>query len=304
MRTRSLALILLLGCAAERTPAWQAQTPATPSKTPPTKGAAAAADDPFQKAVAEGDALFAERGDRDKLQKAILAWERATALKDDWRIWSKMSRAAYFMADGILGFETDTEEGKKKQEEHFQKGIAYGERAMGSYSPEFLKAVKADNKPEDHVKLINKDGVPAMYWFAVNLGKWAKAKGFATRLANKDKIKKIIDRCNELDPDYFYGAPPRFLGAYYAIAPAFAGGDLNKAYDFFNKSITKAPGYFATRVLLAEEWATRRPDKEAYKRELELVLNTREDVLPEVIPEQRIEKKKAEKALKLMEDRF
>ena len=93
MRTRSLALILVLGCAAERTPAWQAQNPGTPGKAP-AKGAAAA-DDPFQKAVAEGDALFAERGDRDKLQKAILAWERATAIKSDWKIWQKMSRAGW-----------------------------------------------------------------------------------------------------------------------------------------------------------------------------------------------------------------
>lgn len=306
MNPRSLVLVAIsFGCAAERQAAWEAKTP--PPGQPagqPTKGAPAVADDPFTKAVAEGEALFAERGDRDKLTKAIYAWEKAAQIKPDWQVYARLSRAAYFLADGHLSFELDNEEAKKKYEETFEKGITWGEQAMVSYSPEFAAKVKAGTRVEDAVNLINKDGVPAMYWYDVNLGKWANAKGFATRLANKDRIKKIMERCLQLDPDYFWGAPLRYFGAFYAIAPAFAGGDLDKSNKFFTDAATKYPHYFATHVLIAEFYAVKRQDRALFERELKYVLETKEDVIPELVPEQRAEKRKAERLLKQIDERF
>src|SRR5690606_2489359 len=134
--------------------------------------------------------------------------------------------------------------------------------------------------------------VPAIYWSAAALGKWAKAAGIATQLKHKTRIKAQIERVEKLSPDFFYGAPSRFWGAYYAVAPSFAGGDLNKSKTHFDKSIKLAPEYLGTKVLMAEVYYTKKGDKKAFEAMLREVLSSKADQHPELGPENMLEKKK------------
>jgi tetratricopeptide (TPR) repeat protein len=256
--------------------------------------------------VAEGDAAWAARADRAKLDEAIARWEEAVKLKsDDWESYAKLSRAAYLVADGYLFFDMD--KGDKEKEAFLamhEKGIAYAEQGLRALSPEYEKKVESGVATQDAIMVLDRTAVPLMYWYDVNLGKWAKTKGTDEQLKHKDRIFGIMSRVYELDPAYFFGAPDRYFGSYYAVAPSFAGGDVNKSKEYFDKSLKLAPNYLATHVLVAELLAPKLQDRDLFDRSLKLVLDTPANVLPEVEAEAIIEKKKAERLLKLADEFF
>lgn len=289
-----LASVLLLtaGCPAPRQ---QGQTITRTSLDAP-------AAEKHKALVAEGDALWLERLDETKLRGAIAKWEAATALKgDDAATLLKLARGYYLLADGFLSFDP------AKVDEFLathQKGMQAAEKGLLAHSPEFEKQRSLGAKMENAVEVVEKDGVPYLYWYATNLGKWAKFKGIQETLAHKDTIFKTVSRVEKLDPEYFYGGADRYFGSYYAVAPTFAGGDVEKSRTYFEAAIKRAPAYLATHVLIADLLAPKKQDRALFERELKLVLEAPVDAIPELVPEQTIEKKKAEKLLKEIEDKF
>jgi tetratricopeptide (TPR) repeat protein len=253
-------------------------------------------------AVDAGDAAWAERSDEAKLRAALAKWEEAVKIMpSDHETYAKLARGHYFLADGFLAFDP------AKVDEFLathEKGYDYAQQGMAAISADFEKRRHAGTKIEDAVMVLGPDAVPLMYWYATNLGKWAKFKGMPTMLKHKDRIFTVISRVAELNPDYFYGAADRYFGAYYAVAPAFAGGDLNKSNDYFQKALAKEPKYLATYVLIAENYAPKVQDQALFERHLKFVIEAAEDIIPELVPEARVEKKKAELLLKQMSDKF
>ncbi len=256
--------------------------------------------------VAEGDAAWALRLDQAKLREAIAKWDAAVAIKaDDYESYTKLARAQYFLADGFIFFEAEASEAKMAEflAAH-EKGIAYADQGLRALSPDYEKRVDTGVKTEDAIMALDRSAVPLMYWYDVNLGKWAKAKDIGETLKHKDRIFGIMSRVYELDPDFFFGAPDRYFGGYYSVAPTFAGGDVNKSKEYFDKSLKKAPNYLATHVLVAELLAPKLQDRALFDRSLKFVLDTPANVIPEVEAEATIEKKKAERLMKMADDLF
>jgi tetratricopeptide (TPR) repeat protein len=286
----ALALALeVAGCAGRKT-VWTEE----PAKTQPNAGATAAAQgEGAEQAqqnpnVAEGDAKWAQRTSAENIKAAIAAWEKAAAeTPGDMELLVKLTRAHYFLADGYL--RNDDKEYLKVMD----KGVEWGERAMAAASPEFAKMMGEKKKLPEAVKVVPKEGVPAMYWYASSLGKWAKKKGFAVLLGQKDNVKATMDRCLELDPNYYHGGPHRYFGAYYAIAPGFAGGDLEKSKVHFKKSLEIAPNFPGTKVLWAQELAVKQQNEELFDKLLAEVLETPDNAIPDLVPEIMVEKQKA-----------
>ena len=108
----------------------------------------------------------------------------------------------------------------------------------------------------------------------------------------------------EKDPDFFYGGPPRYWGAYYSIAPSFAGGDVELARQKYEESLKIAPDYLGTRVLMADTYATKVQDRDLYVRLLTEVLEADPTVLPDIVPEQKVEQEKAKDMLDQADERF
>lgn len=256
--------------------------------------------------VTEGDALWKERSDRAKLQGALARWEQAVALKDDdWKTYAKLARGYYFYADAFLAFDAmggaypydpgalaDQKANTEFLNTHL-RGIEHAEKGLAALSPEYEKRLLSGIRPEDAVVLIDRTGIELVYWYASNLGKWAKAKGFSTILEHKDRIFKLVSHVYETAPDYFHGAADRYFGAFYAVAPAFAGGDLDKSKTHFDASIKAAPKYLGSYVLAAELYATKAQAPEAFDQLLAYVESAPADALPDVAPENQVEKRKA-----------
>jgi hypothetical protein len=257
---------------------------------------------------AEGDAVavleaaeaaWAERGDVESLRKAITLYEKAEAIEPGVRLDTsiRLARAYYLMADGHHRGDSAS------QLKYYDLAVVWGERAM-AHSEAFRKEVEAGKPVEDAISVLGKEYAGAVYWAASGLGKWAKMKGFTTLLAQKNKVKKFMEYVSNVDPGYYYSGPARYWGAYYAIAPSFAGGDPERSKAEFEKSLAEQPLFLGTKVLMADTWAPKVQDKEAYRRLLQEVIDGDAEALADVIPEQKIEQEKARELIALIDDRF
>jgi hypothetical protein len=215
---------------------------------------------------------------------------------------TKLARGYYLLADGHLSFEGEA--GKEKYLQTHEKGMTAGERALMACSPGFKSKMQAGSKMEEALETIDQKSAPALYWYTSNLGKWGSAQGLATVLKYKAKIKSQIEKILALDEHFFYSAAHRYLGVIYAKAPAIAGGDMKQAKIHFDASLKNSPNYLATTVLWAEYYAVKSDDKKGFKEKLEWVMKQPDDVIPDVMPENKIEKKKAQKLLSMIEEKF
>lgn len=284
----ALAILMPLGCAGRKA-VWN-QDPAEASN---------GAGGDTASATAAGDEHWAKRTSPDEIRAAIAEWEKvAEADPKNLDVMIKLTRGHYFLADGYL------RDNEKEYLATMDVAVKWGERAMVAASPDFEAKMRDGGKIPEAVKVVPKAGVPAMYWYASALGKWAKKKGFAVLLGQKDNVKATMDRCLELDPEFFYGGPHRYFGVYYAVAPAFAGGDLAKSKVHFNKSLELEANYVGTKVLWAAELAVKEQDEETFERLLNEVLAAPDDAIPELVPEIAIEKAKAKQLLAEQEDLF
>jgi hypothetical protein len=287
----SMAALILTGCSAGRTAQWE---------TLPTSTAQAPATQPPEALIAEGDEAWkTRRGERAGVEAAIAAWEKAVALRpEDAVTLAKLSRGYYFLADAHL---------RASKDEYlaaFERGTAAGERSLAAGNPQFKAMVTSGKKVEEAIQTVGPESLDAMYWYATNLGKWSRAKGFATTLGNKDKIKAVMTRVLTVGPDFFHGAADRYFGVFYALAPGFAGGDLNKSKEHFEKSLAAAPNYIGTKVLMADTWATKKDDRAFFEKLLNEVLAAPDDVIPGLEPETRNEKAKAKELLEKADELF
>ena len=295
-----LALITSFGCVGRKA-IWN-ETPTEPAAKPGggQQGTQQGEEvDQATRLIQAGDALWAQRTDPAKVRAAIAEWEKAAELEPkNTDLLVNLTRAHYFLADGFL------RDDESDYLEVMDQGVKWGERAMVAASPEFEEKMRGGAKYPEAVHVVSKEGVPAMYWYACSLGKLAKRKGFAVLLGQKDNVKSTMDRCLELDPEYYYGGPHRYFGAYYAIAPAFAGGDLEKSKVHFKKSLEIEPQFVGTKVLWAGELAAKQQDEETFERLLNEVLQTSDTVIEDVAPETMVEKQKAKELLAKKDELF
>ena len=295
MTTRSLLLVSALsaltialssGCATSRTAGWE-----TGAEGAGDKAAAAAA-------LSEGKQLWKNRQDKADLEKALGRFEAAAkADPSSSETLTFLSRGYYLLADG----HTDEKEEKKRL---WEIGTGWGEKAL-ALNPEFRKVVVDEKKNvEDALPVVKKNQIEPLYWTAVNLGKWARLSGLGTQLKYKDRIKKMIERVEKFDPNFFHGAVDRYFGTFYAVAPGFAGGSMEKSLQRFERAFKVANNYFGSHVLLAENYAVKKEDKGLFEKHLGFVLAGNPNSMPDLVPEQILEQRKAKKLMDQIEELF
>jgi tetratricopeptide (TPR) repeat protein len=264
----------------------------------------------IEAAVTAGDGHWAGRVQVEALQKAIAAYEDVAAKSEDVGTLTKLARAYYMMGDSFARFEGDG----SSMFEWFRKAMSVAERALYYGSEAFKAKMKETGSIERSISEIGPKSLPPAYWYASALGKWAKGKGFAVILGKKGTIEAIMKRCEQIDPkgDFYHGGVLRYWAAFYSIAPGFAGGDLTKARDYFERAIAKAPYNMATKVLWAENLSVKQDKREEFDKLLQEVLSfdvaaftadnpeAGADLGPELVRE----KEKARAILKKADDLF
>ncbi len=240
---------------------------------------------------------FEQRENQAKARDAVSLFEQAWLLKPDGvEICGMLARAYYWLADAFAKNEDE------KIELH-HKGAQWGERGI-YLSPLFRQQIDKGKGFKDAVKHLSDDYLLPMYWTASNLGRYGNLKGFMATLKTVGDVKALNARIEYLDPTYAHAGALRFFGAYYAKAPGLFGGDMDKSKEYFERAFAIDNDYFVTHVLYAEMYAVKAKEKELFKKHLQFVLDTPSDVIPDKIPEQNLEKKKAADLMKQIDELF
>lgn len=305
----ALALVLTFaGACKGRTAAWEEK-----STTPSGNSTAL----PAPEAMAAGMSAWEGRAQgKDKVFEAIAAWETAlgctagstppadrctgAATSAEYTdLLALLTRAYYFSADAYMRDKKD----QATYLDYMERAVWWGDRALVAASPEFAEKARNKGKYHEIIGVVGIEGLPAMYWRATALGKWAKASGFGVLVGQKDNIKATMTRALELDPAYYHGGPHRYFGAFYAVAPGFAGGDPEKSKEHYQKSLEIAPYFIGTKVLMAENLATKLDDEEMFDQLLQEVIDADLGTVPaEIQPEMMIEKEKAKELMRLKDE--
>ncbi len=247
---------------------------------------------------AGAEALWEQRGDAAKLEQALASYEQIVAADPaDRASYERLVRGYYFLGDGHY-----TEEEQKIAA--WDKAMTYGKRCL-ALNGEFTALLeKGDETEATAARALTGEDMPCMYWTASATGKWGKMLGLATILKEKDKIFAWMTVLDQTDPDYFYTASTRYFGAYYAALPSFAGQDLDKSRELIEKAIAAHPDHFGNRVLLASYWAVKTQTKDVFVEQLSYVIEADVNVIPELVPEQEAEKRKAQALMDQIDDLF
>ena len=244
----------------------------------------------------QGDAAFAQRADQVQAEAAIKAWTEALKVspsRHDIRV--KLARANYFLADEHLWmqFNIDKNEAAGERMAGLYKSAANeAEFALGQKYPSFRSKYCARQPFNTALEQLDKDSVPAMYWYAASLSRYALMTSIVEVLNQTDRIKAMMELIHRFEPAYWYYASDRYLGGFYTKIP-FPSGDLPKSSKHFETAIQNAPSYLATKVIYAEMNAAKAGDKPLFKRLLEEVIAFDLESAPEIKPENAGEQKKA-----------
>jgi len=285
---------LVASCGSTRETAWD------------TTSGSVQLDDAARAQVAElmvaADAAWANRGDAAQAKAAVDAWSAAAEIDPgNVKALTELTHAIYFYSDCHLRFDEDNPDAYKDSHE---QGTRAGERALSAMSPAFAEKMASGERIEEAITVLNASAVPALYWRASNLGRWAVLDSFATLLSYKDEIREVMEFCLDENPYYFYQGPDRYFGVFYAKAPGFAGGDMKKSAAHFNIAIDAHPNYYGTRILMAEEWAIKEDNRPLFEELVNYVLNGDPNVIPEIVPESMCEQRKAKKLMAEIDDTF
>lgn len=281
----SLALVLSIllaaaSCASSRSSGFEDPTAASASGSKEGAGE-----------LADAKRLWAKRDNKAELEKAVTKLEGFVKIQpQNYEALVLLCRANYLLADG----HTDDKEMKKKI---WEKGTYWGEKALATNPAVRKKVVDEKGNIEDVVDQLGKEQIEAIYWTAVNLGKWAKLAGIGSSLKYKGRIVKMIEQVEKLDPKFFYGAVHRYWGTYFAALPGFAGGDMDKSLKQYTTGMESYPQYLGTGVLLAENYAVKKNERQLFVKTLNDVIAADPAKVAEITPENRIEQAKAKKLL-------
>lgn len=250
-------------------------------------------------ARAEADALWQERGDKDKLVAALAKYEEVyNADPTDREVATLLVRGWYFLGDA---HETD----KDAKLASWDTSIQWGKKCI-AINQDFAGLMeKGDVKEgEAAAQVATVEDTPCLYWTASALGKWGKLSGLAKTLKHIGTVKDYVGTVERLNPEYFYGAADRYWGAYYAAAPSFAGQDLEKSKIHFEKSLAIAPEYLSTKVLMADYLMVKNQDRETFKKLLEEVVAADPNVDPDLVPENEAAQRQAKELLANIDEYF
>ena len=156
------------------------------------------------------------------------------------------------------------------------------------------------------LKTYEAEKVPALFWAGFA---WA---GFAN-LALDDpnallalpEIQLLMQRVEELQPDYFYGAVYLFWGGMYGMKPVIMGGDPQKAGAYFKRNFELNNNEFLlAHIYAAKFYAAKTLDEELFDSYINHVLETPIEARQDLKLLNQIAKEKAIRLMAEKEDLF
>ena len=138
--------------------------------------------------------------------------------------------------------------------------------------------------------------LPALYWYAANLGEWSRHAGPRQAMLYRERVRIAMEVIQRRLPNYDNAGADRFLGIYHSRFPA-SGGDPKRSEEAFKQSLELSPNYFDTRFRYALHYAVLVQEREIFERQLRRVLETPATVVPELEPENKLAQEHARRLM-------
>lgn len=246
---------------------------------------------------AEGDAAWESRGDEAQARAAIAAWQMSLKVEpNNSKLRAKLARAHYYFADSVLWLKKNLEDNDAAGAEmiaNYREAANQAELSLGQGYPGYRSKFCARQPFSTALEQLDREAVPALYWYAASLSRWALLTSLLEVLNQTDRIKAMMDLIKRWEPSFWYHAADRYMGGYTTKIP-FPSGDLPKSREHFEKSMAGAPNYLATKVIMAEMYATKAGDRDLFERLLKEVIAFDLEQEPALKPENAAEQKKAQ----------
>jgi len=216
--------------------------------------------------MVQADAAYSKREDIPQAKIAMVIYERAavTASTHAVEAYWKASRAAWWLGENTLDH--------NEQLVWCQKAVDLAQKAVD----------------------LNPNSVDAHFWLGANEGTYGKAKGVLKSLALVKPIRHEMAEVIRLNDHYLGGAAYRVLGVVDFKVPGIMGGNIKRAKEELDKASSMATN---DPFVLYDYIQYYRVVSEAAKAKAALEDLRALQVSPELIPEQKMLIRKAEKLL-------
>jgi tetratricopeptide (TPR) repeat protein len=230
--------------------------------------------------LAKAKILEATADSKEKVQQMIAAYEDVLKIDpQNLQAFTSLGQYYFMMAYAYSEY-------RKDKKTNYLKALQYNEKVL-YIDPEFKLLADKGEKIWEACRVIKKDKIGAMYFWYLSLGNcWNECFNTLERLCTifwAGRNKKMLDRMEELDPQWGSGRIYFALAAYYTITPGMFGGDMKKAEDYFNKALALGPhmsNFYYARALY---YQTKKKDRNGFIADLHhtLAIDPRQaDTLP------------------------
>ncbi|MGH7601952.1 MAG: TRAP transporter TatT component family protein [bacterium] len=244
----------------------------------------------------DADKLWKQRDDPPKARQALSLYRRAFAADPtNVELGTRLARALHF-----VGYYVETD--PARQDSLFLLGVETGERVL-ALNPSFQATYRRTTDEARALAALDITWINPIYWTGMNYDRWVSSQGRLVRYRNKQRVEAYMTRVKELDPNFFYGAVPRYFG----VLPTQGRApfvDIDNAKREFDRAVELAPNFFGNQRTYAETYAVKKKDRELFKKLLEQVINGNPNALPDVAPENKYEQAIAKNMLTRIEDYF
>jgi hypothetical protein len=156
------------------------------------------------------------------------------------------------------------------------------------------------------VQKLDEENVPALFWLGQCWGGWVMLSLDNPRaFAAVSKVESLMKRVLELDPSFHYAGPHLFLGVFYGGRSKMLGGDPAKSRYHFEQSLKLTGNRFLlSRVMFAKTYAVQVQDKKLFAEQLNTVIKSSGNILPEQRLANEVAKLKAKRLMEMANELF
>jgi hypothetical protein len=188
----------------------------------------------------------------------------------------------------------------------YQRGKNYALRALTAKTGiENIDKLNLDQFSSALEKM-DKDNVPSLFWLGQCWGGWLLLSlDNPLAFVAISKVESLMKRVLALDASYNYAGPHTFLGAFYGGRSKLLGGDAEKSRYHFEKSLALTGNRFLlSRVLYAKTYAVQVQDKKLFAEQLNTVIKSSGNILPEQRLANEVAKLKAKRLMEMANELF
>ena len=215
-----------------------------------------------------------------------------------------------FVEDAITLHLSDLERAHHHRERArrlYLRGRDYGLRLLGLRHEPLVTALHADLPTfREALQGLREKDVPALFWAAYGwTGSINWSRDRPDMLADLPRAVAMMHRVLALDETYFYAGPHLFFGVYYAARSPALGGNPARAKFHLDRALELTGGTFLlVRLFIADPYAVQIQDRALFETQVNLILDTPDDLFPEQRLMNQIAKARARLLLERIDDLF